>query len=144
MKEILMETTFYDVSIFHILIIVILSGVGYSMLFFYLINTYVKVNNVYVRKKVIDITKEINETIDPLIGDKKFLDHVNTSMNTVINFKAINYNVDIVTISLDKSNNTVSIITSNYNKTIVLGNKIGRSEISYIEDELLKRIPKGE
>ena len=143
MNEILMETTFYGVSILQILIIVLISGVGYSMIFFYLINTYVKVNNVYIHKKVLDIAKEINETIDPLIKDKKFLDHVNTSMSTVINFKAINYNVDIVTVSLDKSNNTIHIITNSCNKTIVLGNKIGRSEITYIEDELLKRIPKG-
>jgi membrane-bound inhibitor of C-type lysozyme len=97
----------------------------------------------YISKKVINELNNLNKIIDDLIIDKKFLDTINTPMSTVINFKAVNYNVGMVTISLDKVNKTINIISSNCNKTIVLGNHISASEVKYIEDELLKRIPKG-
>lgn len=138
-----METTYYGVSLLYIFIVVLVSGAIYSITFFYLMSTYVKIGNVYIHKKTISSMYDINNAINDLTKDKKFLDYINTSMNTVINFKAINYNTDILTISLDKFNNTIHIISTNCNKTIVLGNNTSRSEIKYIEDELLKRVPKG-
>ena len=144
MTNILLETTFYGISLLYILFLTIFVIVMYGLIFIYLIGAYIKIDNAFISKKLIKDISYLNDLLDNLFNNKNYLDSVNTSISTVVNFKSESYNKkDIATVSFDKYNNTITLMSNNVNKTIVLGNNISRSEILYIEKELLKRVPKG-
>lgn len=141
MLNILTEMMYHDDTLKAILYLMLFILITYGLVFFYLINTYVKVNGSFISKKIIDKVRYINGVIDTLVEDKTFLDNINTSITTVINYSSNKYGkLELVTISLDKTNNVISIITSSRNYNYVLNGYVTNSEIMYVENELLKRI----
>lgn len=144
MTELINGILYSKVNLGTIFILCVIVIAIYGLTFFYLVNTYVKINGSLISKKLVKKIHNMNVVIDDLFLDKKYLDSINTSLSIVINYTSNSYGkVDIATIAFDKFHNTISIISSNRSTTYLLDGLITQAEIKYVEETLLKRIPKG-
>ena len=144
MTELINDILYNKVNLETIFMLCVIVIAIYGLTFFYLVNTYVRINDSLISKKLVKKIHNMNVVIDDLFLDKKYLDSINTSLSIVINYASNNYGkVDIVTIDFDKFHNTINIISSNRSTTYLLDGLITQAEIKYVEETLLKRIPKG-
>lgn len=144
MAELINDILYSKVNLGTIFILCVIVIAIYGLTFFYLVNTYVRINDSLISKKLVKKIHSMNVVIDDLFLDKKYLDSINTSLSIVINYTSKNYGkIDMTTIAFDKFHNTISIISSNRSTTYLLDGLITQAEIKYVEETLLKRIPKG-
>lgn len=142
MLEQISGMSYNGINISNLLIITLVIVIVYSLVFFYLAGNYVMVNNRYINKKLIKDLSLVKKTLDDLLLDKTYIETINTTLSMVINYKFNDYSrSDRITISFDKINNAISVLTPNTNNIYILHGNLTQTEVNYVEEELSIYIP---